>query len=812
MAELIQDVRFAARSLRRAPLFAAVALVTLGAGLGLTLAMFAVLQALLLRPLDYPSPDRLVLLQGEPAGLRGVSMPMHVRFRDHAASLQAAAAWQGWSPIVEDRDHGSSRLIGASVSAEYFDVAGIRAPVGRTFTASDGEPGHEPVVLIAHTFWQQRFGGEAKVVGDILELDGVGHRIVGVAPRGFVDPVTRAHGWRSPEVWRAAPPSFREAEQAPGWVGFWSLGRLRPEASAHDLTAELRALAGAASLDRAEAADAAEATGAAEYARVFRAVTVQEAMVEEVRPTLVVLMGAVIAVLLIACANLANLLLARATARREELAVRSGLGAGRARLLRQLLTESLVLSVLGSLLGLVLAGLAIRALIALAGSSLPAAVEIDVNLWVVGFAAGAAVVTALLFGTAPALRSIPGGPPRVRGGLDGGGLRRTLVVLETALAVALLAGAGVLLRTVLRLESVDVGFEPSGVLAVNLGLDPRRFAGLPEQAEALRRVEESLLALPAAMAAGAITDLPLSGAVNSTRVVRSEDGDDAARERPSVLVRAITPGYLQALGVPVIAGRSLGRADRLGSDEVALVNQTFGRRFFAGEQTLGQAVVVRGVERRIVGVVADVREFDLTSSESDPVLYTPFAQEREEWMRRSVWVALRTTGDPQRLASSARAAVLRDVPGVLVERVRPFSAWVDGQTQAPRLRATLVLAFAALATILAAVGLGGVVAYGVSRRVPEIGLRLALGADARRIQGMMLKETAALAGVGVGLGALLFLALGPILDGFLFAVTPRDPVVLATVIVSLLAVGLAAGWIPACRAARVDPAVTLRRD
>ena len=811
MGTLIQDVRFAIRSLRRSPLFTAVALVTLGAGTGLTLAILAVVNGVLLRPLDYPEPDRLVLLQGQPGARYGVSMPAHVLFRDGSRLLDGASAWTGWVPVLEGADGSPSRLTGASVSADFFSVIGISPAAGRLFEAGDGTPGHEPVVVLGHDLWTARFGADRALIGTLLELDEGPHRIVGVAPPGFQDPVSRGLGFSDRQLWRAEPPVFRDAESDPGWVGFWSFGRMSPGASAAGLTEELRALIRAqfAEFDQVD-----------RYASEFRAITVKDAVVEDIRPTLLILLAAVVAVLLIACANLANLLLSRATVRSGELSVRTSLGAGRGRLVRQLLTESAVLSLAGSLLGMALAWLGIRVLVALAGPSLPRASDVAIDGRVFLFALAMAAGTAVLFGIAPALRASAGGVAQASGGSGrshlasrrSGRLRSSLVVVETALAMVLLSGAGLLVSTVMRLQTVELGFDPEPVLTVQVGLGEERFTEPLLQAEALRRAEDGIAALPGVDAVGSISDLPLSGAVNSTRIRRAEEGDEEASSRSNVLVRAVTPGYFDAMEVPLIRGQPLTQGDVAGSEEVAAVNQEFVRHFYPDEDPLGRLVVVRGVERRIVGVVDDVTEFDLTSGDPDPVLYTPYAQEREGWMRRSMSIVARAGDDPASSIGAARAAVTSADPQVLVGAVRPLATLVEAQVRAPRFRATLILVFAGLAVLLAAIGLGGVVAYAVSQRIPEIGLRLALGAEAGQVLLMMLRQTAYLTVGGVVIGLVGALVSGRVLSGFLFEVAPRDPMVLSGAAVILLGVGLVAGWIPARNAARVQPLHALRGE
>ena len=806
METVWQDVRYSLRGLRRAPLFTLVALLTLGAGMGLTVAMFAVVNAVLLRPLDYPEPESLVLVQGQPGALRGVSMPQHIQFRDASAGLAAAAAWQGWSPVLSNDNGELQRLPGASVSHEFFMLLRTQPAAGRLFSVIDGDPGHEPVVVLDHTLWATRFGADPQVVGQLVEFDREPYRIVGVAPEGFLDPVARGLGRANPSLWRATPPAFIEAETDAGWVGFWSIGRLRPGATPGDVTAEMR---------RSLVEGYEGVPDVARYASEFRAIRVRDAVVEDVRPTLRILFLAVGLVLLISCVNIANLLLSRAAVRRQEMAIRSSVGAHRRRLVRQLFTESLVLALGGATLGAALAAGGLRLFVAMGGEALPRSGEIAIDGSVLLFSLLASAATAVFFGVVPALRAtdeLLDTRSRGASSRSTGGLRRGLVVLETALAMVLLTGAGLLATAALRIEAVDPGFAVEGRAIMTVDLGAERFPTPEDQAAALVRIREALHSLPAVSGVGAITDLPLSGAVNSTRIRRAGDSDDEAAARSNVLVRAITPGYLEAMAMPRLQGVDFDATARLGAEDVAIVNDEFARRFYEGADPLGEVVWVRGIDRRIVAVVPSVREFDLTGATRDPVLYTPYAQEREGWMRSRVTLVLalstRSAADLQAL----RSVALEAEPRALVGRAAPFSSAVNELKRGPRLRAGLIVAFAALALLLAAVGMGGVVAYSVSQRIREIGIRLALGARRGDVQAMVLKDTARMTMVGVGLGLVGALLAGRGLADFLFEVNARDPWVLSAAGIALLVVGLVSGWLPARRASRLDPATTLRSE
>lgn len=815
MEHLVQDVRFALRTWRRAPLFTAAVLATLGAGMGLTLAVFSVVSGVLVRPLDYPDPDRLVHVQGQRAARFGVSMPVHLTAVEGSSLVESASAWQGWGVVSYDGEGLPVRRSGASVSAEFFDLLGARPAAGRLFRAEDDEPGHPPVAVLSHALWQQEYGGREDVVGGLVRFSDASYEIVGVAPAGFVDPVTLYLGWSQPQLWRAHPPGFDAAREDRGWVGFWSLARLRAGASLEDFRAELLAL-----LD--------DRFGPPENPWEVRAVTFKDAVVEDVRPTLAVLLVAVIGVLLIACGNVANLLLSRASVRAREIAVRSSLGAARGRVVRQLFTESLLLALAAALLGLAASVAGTAGLVRMAAGELPRADAVGLDGRVLAFALLAAAGTAVLFGLVPALRvggqdasaALRGGGRPGTSGRRGHAVRSSLLVAQTALSMVLLVSAGLLVVTLRSFQSLNPGFDPAGALVVPVGLMPERYPEPALQDQAVARIARAASELEGVRAAGIITDLPLSGAVNSTRVLRVGESAETAPPRPGVLVRAIDPGYLEAMGIALRGGRPLSPSDVAGVEEVAVVNESFARLFFPEGAALGATVVVRGVERTIVAVAADVREFTLADG-GDPVLYTPWAQERESWMRSGFWLVVRGGTAPARLAAALHERVRSVEPGatlgpcpdaVLPGGACPLASFVDRQVVAPRLRATLLVLFATLAVFLTAVGLGGVTAHGVAQRVPEIGLRLALGAQRLDVQAMVMRRSLILVGAGLALGLAGALAASRSLEAFLFGVDAREPAVFAGVALLLGGIGLVASWLPARRAARVDPAVTLRQE
>lgn len=805
LRQLRQDLSFALRTLLRAPLFTTVALVTLSLGLGATIAVYTVVDGVLLRPLPYEDPARLVFVRGPAQARWAVTYPDYADLEAVGPAFASLAVWQGWSVVVDDEEGIPTRRAAASVGWKFFDVLGVRPAAGRFFLPEEGLPGHAPVVVLSQRAWLRDFGGRPEVVGRPYLLDGESYTIVGVAPAGFVDPVAYATWGSDPELWRADPPVFSRDAADRGWIGFWVVGRLRDDASTARAQANVDAVVQAAYADVEEPPEA-------------RVITVLDATVEGVRSTLLVLLGAVALVLLIACANVANLLLSRASVREHEVAVRRALGASRGRLVAQLLTESVLLSLVAGVVGMLIAAAGARVLVAQAGSELPRAWDVAVDWRVAGAAFAVALLTALLFGLAPALQLTRDSASTLReGGRGGTGARRglrmrtLLVVAETALAVVLLVSAGLLLRTFWKLQQVDPGFDAAGALALRVGLPEVTFPTAPEQVLALQRVVDEVSATPGVVAAGAITDLPMSGAVNSTSIFRDDQPRPEPGQAPSALVRAIVPGFFAAMGIARVHGRDFDGTDRDNTRPVAIVNARFVDVFFPGEDPIGRTVTVRGVSREIVGIVADAKEFTLTAG-PDAVLYEPFAQEREPWMRAAAWVVVRhETGAPS-MAAAARSAIRRAHGRIPINTVRTLDTVVADDMAAPRFRALLVVVFGALALLLAAVGVAGVLAYMVSRRTREIGIRLAVGATPADVMRMVARESARLTGAGVGLGLLGAAAAARVLGSFLFGIATLDLVVFATVPLVLVAVGLAASALPARRAAAVDPNTALRAD
>ncbi|MBW3553518.1 MAG: ADOP family duplicated permease [Gemmatimonadetes bacterium] len=803
---LSQVLGSASSTLRRNRGFTAAAVLTLALGAGATLAIFTLVSGVLLAPLPYASSERLMHVQGSPDGRYAVSMPVHNRVVAPAASVEESAAWQGWEAILGRPEDRIERRFGASVSASYFHALGVPPAAGRLFLPEDGVPGHAPVVVLSHEAWQQLFDGTPTAIGAELVLDGEPYTVIGVAPKGFLDPVA-AHVLGASEpvaFWRADPPFFFDAAARGGWTAFWSIVRVRAGVEPSHLRAEV-------ARSMREVYPSWEDDGEWLRVRGFRAMATGH-----LRPTLAALFAAAFLVLLIACANVANLLLSRATARSRELAVRASLGASRVRLAGQLFTENLLLAATAAVLGIGFAAVAMPLLANLLGDDLRAGQVPGLDWRVGGFALVLVLVTALMFGLLPALRTSEvrlAAVLRAGRGPDstGGRGRGALVAAEVALGVVVLVAAGLLGRTLWNLWSTDPGFEPDSVVTAYVSLPQELFETPDAQNVAVEGLERELAALPGVSGVGLITDLPMSGAVNSTSIRRPAGAAGDPEGMDQVLVRAVTAGYFEVMGVPLLRGRVIAGSDRAGAAPVAVINRSYAALLPGGG--VGHRVVVRGEPREIVGVVEDVVEFRLEDGPGDLVLYTPYPQEDQAWMRRAFHVVLRTAADPAALAEPIRGAVERASPAILLsQRIRHMSDYVARDLAAYRFRAFLLGFFAVTALLLAAAGIAAVTAYAVARSVPEIGIRMALGASSRAVVRGILAQAAGLVGVGLALGLVGSVAASRALSHFLFGVQPGDPAAYGLAAVLLSAVALLAAWIPARHAAAIDPVRALRAE
>jgi putative ABC transport system permease protein len=796
-----QDLRYALRAISNSPGFATVAVLSLALGIGANTTIFSFVDAVLLRPLPYPESDRLVVLREQPsrsATTVNVHPQNFLEWRARARSFDALALVQTIPANVPGPD-GAEQVVQVQTTSALFRAFGVAPMLGRAFSDEETRPGGPALAMLGYGFWQRRFGGDPNVIGRRLALaDGV-LTIIGVAPAGL------RIGLVEPDLYAPLPidPAHPDAI---GARSFQCYGRLKAGIDLAAARSEMATIASA--LAKQYTMD--EGYG------VFVS-TLHTYLVAESRPALRVLMGVVALVLLIACVNLAGLLLARGLGRRSELALRASLGATRGRLVSQLVIESLTLAAVGGLAGLIIACWATRMLLALVPATLTAAATEPVRLnWTsVLFTIALAAITAVVFGLVPAWQASRVEPQVSVGAQSRGGtadrrhqrLRSLLVVAQVALAVVLLVGAGLLLRTFAVLTHVDIGFKPGGTLTMRLFLGDRPAA---ERIALVDRILERVESVPGVRAASTIQFLPLSGMNCGTGFWREGDTPgDAARSLPTNC-SLVSRGFFRAMGIPILEGRGFDVRDRSDAPPVVIVNEAFARRYFPGRRAVGRRVMVAGPDQtwaEIIGIAGDIRHNGLTS-EPVPTVFLLHAQSPGYITS----LVVRTAGDPAVQTAAIRHAI-QDVDRTqAVSAIKTMDQYLEEALSRPRLYAALLGSFAVLAVILAIIGIYGLVAYTVSRRTHEIGIRMALGAARKDVFRDVLSQTVVLVGIGLGLGVIGAAGLSGLVSSLLFGVTASDPVTyLSAASIFLLAASLAAA-VPALRAARVDPMVALRYE
>jgi predicted permease len=798
---LRQDIQYTLRSLRKSPGFTIVAILSLALGIGANTTIFTFVNAVLLRPLPYPNPDRLVIVREQPPGSAG-TVAVHpqnfLEWRARVGSFEALALVQT-PPLNVLGDNGAEQITRAQTTSELFRVFGLEPELGRMFTEDETRPGRHDVVILGHGFWQRSFGGDPTVIGRRLIVSDGSLTIVGVAPAGLRLGLFEPDAYTPLPIDPAKPASI-------GSRSFQCYGRLKPGVSLDAVRAEMAVVSSA--LARQYPFDegySAFVSGLHEY------------LVREKRPALRLLMTVVATVLVIACMNLAGLLMARSIDRRSELAVRASLGASRGRLIRQLVTESLVLASMGGATGLALAIWATRILGMLTAGALTMGTTEPIRLdaTCLAFTLVVSTMTSLVFGLVPAWQASRVDPQgalreRTRGGTPDRRhhlMRGMLVVTEVALAVVLLIGAGLLLRTLSSLMRVDLGFEPAGAMTMGVFLGMRP----PEARSALiDRIIDRVEALPGVKAAGTVQFLPLSGMTCGTGFWREgQTPGDIPGALPTECA-LVSRGYFAAMGIPVLEGRPFDRADRPASPRVLMVNQSFARRYFPDGHALGRRIFVQSSNQalaEIVGVVGDIRHNGLTS-EPAPTVFLLHQQTPGYIMT----LVVRMTGDPRSSATAIRRAIQEVDPTQAVSAAKTMEQYVGDLLVRPRLYAVLTASFAQIALMLGAIGVYGLVAHIVSQRTHEIGIRLALGAGRRDVfrdifeHGLRLT----LAGLALGIGAALML--NRLVSTFLFGLTPTDPLTYLAAAAVFSAVALVATAVPARRAALVDPMTSLRNE
>jgi putative ABC transport system permease protein len=805
--EMFQDLSFGVRMLLRSPAFTLAAVWSLAIGIGATSAIFSVVNGVVLRPLPYREPEQLVRLWHSKPQIGMTQIPIsggNVQvWRERAQSFAGVAAFNTTQAILTGEAEPEV-VQGARVSANLLPLLGYQPQLGRGFLPTENQQPNHAVILLSHKLWQRRFGGDPNVIGRAVTLDHTNsYTVVGVMPPQVSFP-------GESEFW------YPETTTAQGRHDMRSLNviaRLKPGVTWQTAENELQLIH--KQLQQQQADDYKD--------WAVWSQPLHDSVVGKVRPTLLMLLGAVGFVLLIACANVANLLLVRAAARQKEIAVRAALGAGRLRLIRQLLTESSLLAGLGGALGLLLAYGAVRALIVLNPPNVPRLSQINLDGRVLAFTFITTLLVGLLFGLAPALhaskpdvnQALKEGFVQSSGrrwlsvfGLRGFGLREALVVVQTALALVLLVGAGLLIKSFVKLQQVELGFEPHN--AIVLTLTPP-FNQLPKRASAIpyyQRLIDELKTVPGVSAVALGTAAPTQGAYMSSAMIVAGRPLPAERDAQQTFVNVVSSDYFRALGNSLKQGRLFTDAENESTPLVAVINETLSRAYFPNENPLGQRIALRGDPdelREIVGIVADINQFGL-DKEHKPTFYVPFRQQDAVAMN----LVVRTAADPAALLPALRARILAADKFTAITRVRTLEDLVSASVAQPRFYALLLALFAAIALTLAVVGIYGVMAYAVSRRTHEIGIRMALGAEAGRIQRLIVGQGMLLIGMGIAVGLIAARMLTRVLTDLLFGVKPTDPVTFALIAGVLTGAALLACWIPARRAARVDPLVALR--
>ena len=814
MSTLWRDLGYAVRTLAKQAGFSVIVIATLALGIGANTAIFSIVNAVLLRPLPYPAPDRVVMIWSHWTDWpkTWVSEPELAAYRNQVRSLADVGAFQ-YAAYNLTGSGEPIRVRAATVQAPVFAAIGARPIAGRVFGADEDRPGHDRVAVLNETLWRSHFAADPHVVGRTLSLDGVPYTIVGVLPAALRLPLD--YGTRTPPlVWvplALGPPDPADATSH----GLYALGRLAPGATLRQAQAEV---------DTVVTSTVRQYAGAYDPDFGASLVPAPQEVFGGVSTALVLLLCAVGAVLLVACANVTNLMLARSEARRKELAIRTVLGAGRGRLARQLLTEALVLSTAGGAAGLVVAGGLTRGLAALAPLKLPRIEQVGLDARVLGFAALVSIATAVLFGVVPAVQAARSDPqPALKAGgreahAGAGRLRRALVVGEIAVSMVLVAAALLVARSFGRLMSVDAGFSAERVLTFRTSLPPVRYATGADMVAAYRNIGRELRALPLVNAAGGVAGLPLASTRGSWGI-RIEGRPTHGRHlMDSADWQVVTPGYFDALGIPLRQGRRFTDADTADSLPVIVINEAMARKFWPGLNPIGRRMTMGPNDRwiTVIGVVADVRQRELDAPPRTE-MYRPHTQFRygispEARAADTMTWVVRTSGDPRAAASDARAAVHRVDPGLGVSDVLPMTEVVADSTSDRRMTVLMFALLGGLALVLAAVGIYGVVAYSVTERTHEIGVRMAIGARAEDVRRMVLAQGLTLGLAGVAIGLALALGAARLIRGLLFQVRADDPVTFALVATALLAVTAAASYLPARRATRVDPMVAMRGE
>ena len=816
MRNLFSDMRFSLRTLRRNQAFSAGASVVLALGIGANTAIFSVVNAVLLRPLPFDDPSRIMQVWHVPPAKSfpgmtkfSVSPANYLDWRSQSSSFEQMAAYGFRSFTVGGKERPEA-IQAAAVASDFFALLRVAPVLGRTFTPDEDRPGEGHVVVLGYNFWRDYFASDRNIVGRGILLDGETYSVVGVMPETF-----RFPSWG--KIW--IPLAWTDETRAVrGNHNYLVISRLKKGVDIRQAQAELSAIC-----TRLEQLYPEDDKGWGAVIQPLR-----EELVGDVRPALLVLLGAVAFVLLIACANVANLVLAKTLARRKEIAIRTALGASRIVVLRQILAETVLLSVAGGALGLFLARFGISLIVRVLGHRIPGFMQITLDVPVLTFTLLLSVVAGVLAGLIPAVRftradvdeALKQGQSRGSSDVRGGGTRRLLVISEVALSLVLLIGAGLMIRSLWELRKVQPGFDPHNVLTMSVPLPRNRYSSPAGQINFFQDVLAHIRALPSIDSAGVIDSLPLSSGGGSHQPFSIEGHPvQQMSDQPEVDVRLISPGYLQAMHIPVLRGRNLTDADATGRPGAALISDSLARRFWSKEDPIGRHITLTffpGVVREIVGIVGDVKLDSLDETRPVDTIYVPLAQltvpTQQTWHSFGMTFAVRTNSDPLNSVAAVTKAIREVGPDLPVVDVMSMNDVIAQSVSPQRFNMLLLASFAGLALILAAVGIYSVLSFTVRRRIREIGIRMALGASNHDVIRLVLADglKPILAGVALGLAAAL--ALGRVVSSLIFGVRATDPLTFAAVALLLLLVGILATIIPAYRATGIEPVRILREE
>ncbi|HTI39586.1 MAG TPA: ABC transporter permease [Vicinamibacterales bacterium] len=798
--QILHDVRYGFRTFIRQPAFALTAILALALGIGANTAVFSVVYAILLKPLPFPNPDQLVYAYDTFPAVpnASVSWQKYVALRDGNRTLTAlgAVAAGGRNAVLTGRGEPQQALT-ARVSGDFFKVFEVSPAYGRLLNRDDDVPNGGKVIALSYGLWQRRFGGDPRIVGQAITVDGDSFTVASVMPAAFNYPA-------GTEVW---VPLALPANPTNLGNFLRLVGRMKPGTSVQQAGDDLGALTAAFN-------------AANKLQRDVKVVGFHEYLTQFNRQMLLIMQGAVMFVLLVACANVANLLLARSVARQRELSIRAAIGAGRFRLVRQLLTESLMLAAAGGVVGVLMASWLLRLFLAFAPANFAGVQTIRIDLQVLTFTLAAAVLTGLVFGLAPARRGFQTNPndglrdTGARGATSGAtkGASRALVVVEIGLAMILVVGAGLMVKSLTRLQAQNGGFRPAGVLTFNLSLPPSRYATNDRVTQTYDQLVDQIRSVPGVESVAAINMLPLANfGFNTSFNIVGRPPFPQQERAPILELRAITPGYFTAMGIPLLKGRMFTAADTAKSTQVVIINQTMAERFWPNANPIGQRLSLdsgAANENEIVGVVGDTRSANLSTTPV-PESFYPLSQFPQASMAMVVHTDL---SDPATLLPAVRQRIATIDPDLPIARPRTMDAVVAASTGTTRLTSVLTSVFGALAGLLASVGIYSLIAYSVAQRRRELGIRVALGADRRAVLRLIVGEGLTLAAIGLAIGLAGARMLTGTLQTMLFDVSPLDPPVIGLTCVGIVIVTAAASYIPARRAIRVDPMHALRAD